>query len=145
MTATAERPDTADAGEDGAPERRPAPRPARERGTTTIADRVVARIATHAAGETEHARGARRSVLGVNVPGGRSARTDVTVKGNVVTARVEMAVHYPAPVRQVTRGVRDRVREQVEEMTGLTVRQVDIEVAALERAEEPRETGRTVQ
>ncbi|MDL4821961.1 Asp23/Gls24 family envelope stress response protein [Actinomadura opuntiae] len=103
------------------------------RGRTTISDRAVARIVAKAARETAGAGGLGRSVLGVGVPGRRAARTDVRVNGEVVTAKVALSVAYPMPVRDVARQVRESVRDRVEAMTGLTVRQVDVDVAELER------------
>ncbi|MBO2456426.1 Asp23/Gls24 family envelope stress response protein [Actinomadura violacea] len=114
-------------------------RPPGERGRTVISDRVVERIVARAAEETAGSGGLDRSVLGVGLPGRRAARTDVRVHGKVVTAKVAVSVAYPLPVRDVARRVREGVRERVEALTGLTVRQVDIDVAALERP-----TGRTV-
>ncbi|MFI0351907.1 Asp23/Gls24 family envelope stress response protein [Actinomadura sp. 9N407] len=121
----------------------PPPRPGRspdagdpyrgERGHTKIAEKAVARIVTRAVGETEDAGG-----LGRKKGQGRAARTDVDVAGTVVTARVRMSVVYPEPVREVSERVREHVRERVEALTGFTVRQVDIEVAELERPPAPR-------
>ncbi|WP_433334037.1 Asp23/Gls24 family envelope stress response protein [Spirillospora sp. CA-294931] len=116
--------------------------PPGERGTTTIAERVVARITREAVDETADAGGLDKKMLGVQVPGGgRAARTDVRIEGSVVTARVRMSIAYPAPVRETAHRVRDHVRERVESMTGLSVRNVDIDVAELERPE-PERAGR---
>ncbi|MEU9023266.1 Asp23/Gls24 family envelope stress response protein [Actinomadura sp. NPDC048394] len=131
----ARRRDEGDARGTGEPVRAPG-----ERGRTTISDRVVARIVAKAAEETAGTGGLDRSVLGVGLPGRRAARTDVRVHGKVVTARVALSVAYPMPVRDVARQVRAGVRARVEALTGLTVRQVDIDVAELERPD----GGRTV-
>ncbi|TDD61648.1 Asp23/Gls24 family envelope stress response protein, partial [Actinomadura rubrisoli] len=108
------------------------------RGSTTVSERAVARIVARAADEVEESGGLARTVLGVHA-GRKAARTDVRVDGEIVTARVAMSVAYPRPVRQVARRVRESVRDRVQELTGLTVRQVDIDVAELERPK-----GRTV-
>jgi uncharacterized alkaline shock family protein YloU len=105
-----------------------------ERGHTTIKERAVERIVARAMGED--GRGLRRSVHPVQGRIG-GPRIDVDVDGSLVTARVQMAVVYPEPVREVASKVRDRVRERVQDLTGLTVRQVDIEVARLEPREGP--------
>lgn len=115
--------------------------PPEQRGETHISDRAVARIVARAAGEVEESGGLGRSLLGVPVPGRRAARTEVRVDGHIVTARVALAVTYPMPVRETARRVRDNVRERVEALTGLTVRQVDVDVAELEH---PPERERTV-
>lgn len=102
-----------------------------ERGTTTIREQAVARIVARAAAEVDESGGIGRTVLGVPVPGRRPARAEVRVNGDVVTAKVAMSVTYPMPVRAVAGRVRERVRDRVAELTGLTVRQVDIDVSEL--------------
>ncbi|MFI0367681.1 Asp23/Gls24 family envelope stress response protein [Actinomadura sp. 1N219] len=102
------------------------------RGRTVIRDRVVARIVAKAAEEIDESGGLGRTVLRVPVPGRGPARTEVRVNGDIVTARVAMSVTYPMPVREVARQVRESVRGRVAELTGFTVRQVDIDVAELE-------------
>ncbi|MFA1547604.1 Asp23/Gls24 family envelope stress response protein [Actinomadura chokoriensis] len=102
-----------------------------ERGRTTISERTVARIVAEAAQDVEESGGLGRTVAGVPIPGRRSTRTEVRVNGEIVTAKVGLSVTYPMPVRAVARQVRRRVRERVTELTGLTVQQVDVEVAEL--------------
>ena len=53
------------------------------------------------------------------------------IDGHLATVRVAMSVRYPAPIRQVTREVREHVMERVGELTGLDVRHVDIDIPAL--------------
>ncbi|MEO3828278.1 Asp23/Gls24 family envelope stress response protein [Actinomadura sp. B10D3] len=102
-----------------------------ERGRTTIRDQAVARIVVKAAQDVEASGGLGRTIAGVTVPGRRPARTEVRVNGDIVTARVTLSVTYPMPVRTVARRVRQSVRDQVTRLTGLTVRQVDVDVAEL--------------
>jgi uncharacterized alkaline shock family protein YloU len=102
-----------------------------ERGRTTIRDRAVARIVVRAAQDVEASGGLGRTIVGVPVPGRRPARTEVRVNGDIVTAKVALSVTYPMPVRAVARRVRQSVRDRVMELTGLTVRQVDVDVAEL--------------
>ncbi|WP_240810242.1 Asp23/Gls24 family envelope stress response protein [Actinomadura sp. WMMA1423] len=108
-----------------------APMTGTRRGRTTIRDRTVARIVAEAVQDVEASGGLGRTIVGVPVPGRGPARTEVRVHGDIVTARVTMSVAYPVPVRAVARQVRERVRERVMELTGLTVRQVDVVVAEL--------------
>ena len=103
------------------------------RGRTTIADRVVAKVAAQAATEVQHAAGLRRSLAGRSL-GGDRVRATADVDGHVTTLRLELAVDYPTPVRQVTRAVRRQVVSRVGEYCGMTVDHVDITVAALRRA-----------
>jgi uncharacterized alkaline shock family protein YloU len=104
-----------------------------ERGRTTIRDRAVARIVVRAAQDVEASGGLGRTIVGVPVPGRGPARTEVRVNGDIVTAKVALSVTYPMPVRAVARRVRQSVRDRVMELTGLTVRQVDVDVAELGR------------
>ncbi len=111
------------------------PPPAEQRGQTTIADRVVERIAARAAQEVEGAYGVTRWLRG-KPPGGADrppARVTAQVDGQLATFTVRLSIAYPEPVREVSRQVREHMRERVGELTGLTVRQVDIEVTRLVR------------
>ncbi len=103
-------------------------------GRTTIADRVVERIAAQAVAEVDRATGVPRQLLGValgttdeNTP----ARVSADVDGGIVSVHVLLAVIWPNPVRAVTRQVRERVITQVEQLTGLRVAEVDVEVGQL--------------
>ena len=103
-----------------------------ERGRTTIADRVVAKVAAQAATEVEHAAGLRRSLAGRTV-GAPHVRARADVDGHVTSLRLDLAVDYPAPIQQVTRAVRQQVSSRVGELCGMVVDHVDITVAALRR------------
>ncbi|HEY3686543.1 MAG TPA: Asp23/Gls24 family envelope stress response protein [Streptosporangiaceae bacterium] len=103
------------------------------RGTTTIADRVVERIAARAAREGGQVTGPG----GVrSLAGGDEPRASASVDGSVAVVRISLGVVYPAPVGATTRAVRARVRDRVREMTGIDVRQVDIDVTRLTGADE---------
>lgn len=86
-------------------------------GTTTIDERAVRRIATRAATE----------VAGVE--------PDVQVSAQVVgagaTLRVRLPIRYPLPVARVTDECRAHLITRTEELTGLAVPRVDIEVSAM--------------
>jgi uncharacterized alkaline shock family protein YloU len=105
--------------------------PAEHRGSTDIADRVVEKIASGAVAEVDDAYGSARRLLGLRMPGATAPRVTVQIDGHLATVRVAMSVRYPAPIRQVTREVREHVMERVGELTGLDVRHVDIEIPAL--------------
>lgn len=110
------------------------------RGTTRIADKVVERIAARAVSEVDRATGAPRVVLGQTL-GSTTEKTDARVSaqvdGEVVMVDVAMAVQWPAPIREVAQQVRERVAARVNELTGLSVLEVDIDVATL-LTDEPR-------
>lgn len=108
------------------------------RGRTTIADQVVEKIAAHTLSEVDAAGGMARRFLGV--PLGRDAadtapRVSARIEGELAMLQIRISVVYPAPIREVTRRVRAHVAARVGELTGLQVRQVDISIARLTRAE----------
>jgi|SRR5579875_2785153 len=105
--------------------------PPGERGRTRIDAAVVEKIAAAAAGEVEAVAGSHRRVLGVSLSQLGQVRVQVTVHGSRVTAEVATAVTYPAPLREVIRQVRHKVTQQVQALTGMQVRVVDVAVTAL--------------
>jgi uncharacterized alkaline shock family protein YloU len=111
-----------------------APVDAETRGATTIADRVVEKIAAQAVAEVDCATGATRRVLGVGVgttSQATPARVHADVDGHLVMVRVSMSVVWPASVRAVTRQVRSNICERVHTLAGLEVAEVDIDVPTL--------------
>ena len=71
------------------------------------------------------------SASAVSAGPGSTARVQADVDGGVVSVRAQMAVRWPAPVRAVTRQVRANVTERVQNLTGLRVDRVDIDVTTL--------------
>jgi uncharacterized alkaline shock family protein YloU len=105
-----------------------------ERGSLTIAEQVVEKIAATALGEVDHVGGAARRVLGVALGSDspdRPAQVHALVNGSLATLEVTCSVTYPAPVATVTERARSRIIERVEQLTGLAARQVDITVTTL--------------
>jgi uncharacterized alkaline shock family protein YloU len=105
--------------------------PPGQRGSTEIGDRVVERIAAMAVAEVDDAHGPARRLLGLQVPGVAAPKVTVQIDGYLATVRLAMSVRYPAPIRQVTRRVREHVTARVGELTGLDVRHVDIDIPTL--------------
>jgi uncharacterized alkaline shock family protein YloU len=110
-----------------------------EHGRTTIAESVVAKIASLAAQEVAgvdslggaisgaiagvvgRVRGSEHKTAGVGVEvGTRQAAVDLTMK-----------VRYPFPIHEVADSVRQNVTERIEAMTGLEVVEVNIAVTDL--------------
>ena len=107
-----------------------------QRGRTTIADRVVAQVATRAVAEVGQTGGAARQLIGLTLgrqTGEGPARVSARVTGNLAMIEMRLSLAYPAPVRSLTREVRRHVMERVSALTGIEVRHVDIEVARLLR------------
>ncbi|KOV84524.1 hypothetical protein [Nocardia sp. NRRL S-836] len=96
-----------------------------QRGTTTVADRAVGRIATRAAHE---------------VAGVAAATAGAHVTGGVAALDVRLDLHYPAPVAATTAAVRAHLADRVGALTGLTVSVVDVAVTELRTAAQA--TGR---
>ncbi len=115
-----------------------------QRGSLTIADRVVEKVASQAVTEVDLATGTPRTVLGRTLLGrtpepdpDRPARADAHVDGHLVTVTVTLAVQWPAPVRQVADEVRRHLSTRIEQLTGLQVAQVDVDVTALVTGRRP--------
>lgn len=105
-----------------------------DRGSLTIADGVVERIAATALGEVEHLGGPARQMLGVAVGStnpDRLPHVEAVVTGTIVSLQVRATVTYPAPVGAVADRARRHVTDRLDALTGLSVRQVDITVTAL--------------
>lgn len=117
--------------------------PAGNRGTMTIADRAVEKIAAIAAGEVERASGIPRRLLGTTFGRPNTStrpRASAKVEEKTVSLKVSVSVEYPAPVRDVAAEVRERVARRVYELTGLKVTEIDITVPLFltERPHPPR-------
>jgi len=132
--------------------------PGTGRGTTTVADGVVAKVAALAAREV-------RGVVGLGGPAGNAlggvvgrlrgqehSTTGVGVEVGQTEAAVDLAVRvaYPQPVKRIADDLRDRVTSRVESMTGLSVVEVNVEVVELvfpgDRGDDDgRQTARRVQ
>ena len=107
-----------------------------QRGRTTIADRVVTRVAARAVAEVEQTGGAARQLIGITIgpqTGEGTARVSARTDGHLAMIQLRLSLAYPAPVRALTREVRRHVTERVTGLTGFEVRHVDIEVVSLLR------------
>ncbi|MDD7926521.1 Asp23/Gls24 family envelope stress response protein [Actinomycetospora chibensis] len=105
-----------------------------ERGSLSIDDTVVEKVAAAAAGEIDGVRGAARRVLGVPTgsdDGDGRPRVSARVTGQTAALEVRLSVVYPASVRATTEAVRSHLRDRVHALTELTVSRVDVSVAAL--------------
>ena len=127
-----------------------------ERGKTTIADSIVAQVARIATREVpgvhdlvDHGSGGLLSGLSHRASGEtRVPGVQVKIEDHEVAISLQIAVSYGVSIPQVTEALRSTVVEHVERMTGLTVREVNIDVAKLmlpedappaEAEEQPRE------
>jgi uncharacterized alkaline shock family protein YloU len=121
----------------------PAQLPAADRGSLRIADRVIAKIAAHAAGEVLS--GAPGADL---VPKDASPHASVSVrKGprNAARLRLTLELGYPVDIGAVCGMVRRHVTSRVEALTGMTVPEVAVEVERLHSAAAARKGEGRVQ
>lgn len=98
--------------------------PAAERGSTTIADRVVAKIAARAA----------REALDAVPRAGAAPSAMVVVHHDVARVRVSLELDYPSDIGGQCAAVRGRVTERVNDLAGMTVPEVVVQVERLHSA-----------
>ena len=106
-----------------------------ERGSTTISNAVVSRVAGLAAQEVEGVQlggGTARAVGGIldSVAGSSGLTRGVTVEVGELEAAVEltMSVEYGRAIHQIAEAVRTNVIRRVESLVGLRVTEVNITV-----------------
>ncbi|GAC1315452.1 MAG: hypothetical protein NVSMB16_12450 [Acidimicrobiales bacterium] len=107
--------------------------PASERGHTTIAPGVVSSVAARAALDVPSVLRSEPSGLARvlrNRPAGLPDATAQVDEGRA-SVQLKVIIAYPAPVWSTAEQIRDRVRQQVQSLTGLTVGEIDLEVALL--------------
>lgn len=118
----------------------------RSRGTTTVADRAVERLARRFASEVpgvlRHSPGpVALSALTASLP-----RVSVESAGGRVRLEVDVAAEWEAGARSVAAEVRSAVGRRLAEATGMTVDRVDVTVVTLmPRARAESGGGRRVQ
>jgi uncharacterized alkaline shock family protein YloU len=121
------------------------------RGTITISDTVIARLASRAVLEVPDAGGAVPRMLGRPVPGAghlgiretslsTAPKASADVSGATAQVEVTISVRWPASIRRVTERVRDHLRSRLHALTGLTIAEVRITVTDLDVDTAP--TGR---
>ena len=103
------------------------------RGRLHIADQVVEKVATIAAGEVP---GVRTTGSGLeSVVGRQYPKAKAEVAGGHAQVRLDIAVTWPAPLGRTAASVRQHVREQLESLVGLSVDVVDVTVATVSPAD----------
>jgi uncharacterized alkaline shock family protein YloU len=101
------------------------------RGTTTIADKVLERLAARAAlevpGVIQHSEGPDvLSAVTSDLP-----RVSAETAGDRVSIELKVAVDWASSAHEVAAALRDHVRGQLERLTGKTVDRVNVTVSAL--------------
>jgi len=96
------------------------------RGTLTVSDRVVQKVARAAASLVPGVVEAPAGLLGRDLPHA-SARTH----GTRAQVEVDVALAWPAPAAATARRVRDAVEDAVERFAGVQADRVDVRVVAV--------------
>ncbi|MFD9334755.1 hypothetical protein ACFWBF_10165 [Streptomyces sp. NPDC060028] len=109
---------------------------AADRGTTRIADRVVAKIAAQAAREALAAQRGARST------GAPPPHAVVTVHHDIARVRVSLELDYPSDLAAQCAAVRSLVADRVEAYAAMAVPEVDIDVEHLHAPPTGPATGR---
>jgi uncharacterized alkaline shock family protein YloU len=109
-----------------------------EKGTITISEKVVTAVVAGAASQIEGL-GQKKSSVAEDI--GRifgSQRRGVTIEfdGNAVSITLKIAVKQGYPVHEIAKKTQKKVKEDVEDKTGLTVNRVDIYVQKLQEEKE---------
>jgi len=113
---------------------KPVPVPPEERGRLTVDDRVVERVAGYAVTLVTGAAAAPRRVLGVNIGDARpdhAASVEAQVQDDIASAEVAIAVRWPRSIQKVAAEVRERIRTEVNAITGVRVDHIDVEVVSM--------------
>ncbi|WP_405678673.1 Asp23/Gls24 family envelope stress response protein [Streptomyces sp. NBC_01511] len=105
---------------------------AAERGATTIADRVVAKIAAQAA----------REALGGVPDGGVAPHAGVLVHNDVARVRIGVELDYPCDIGARCGAVRHQVTQRVSALAGMEVPEVVVRVERLHSAQSRAAQGR---
>lgn len=101
-----------------------------DRGTLQIAHSVVRKIAERAADQVHGTAKVERKIAGLGF-GSHGAGVKVTGGDRDVDLAIDLALHYPASVRDTVADVRSAVTDEVERITSYRVRSVGVTVSAL--------------
>lgn len=105
------------------------PRAPAQRGRLVVAKQVVEKLAAQAA--VEVTTGEHRMVFAPRTDSDPGPVVAVQLDGSDTWLQVEVDLVYPAPLRATTDDLRAHLVRRVEELSGLTVRRLDIRVAQL--------------
>lgn len=101
---------------------------ASSRGGLTIAGRVIEKTASQVLKGLPGVGGPKAGLLGRGSSRDARPSVDVTLSGRSCTLEVQLGLAYPTPIAEATDSMRRRLSAEVEALTGVAVRQVDVEV-----------------
>ena len=104
-------------------------------GKVEIAEEVIRSIAAIAAAEVEGLGGMEGSVADqvAGIFGGRQKGVEIEVSDGSVKVSLKIAVQYGHPLHELAQRVQERVKRDVEGMTGLRVSVVDVHIQRLQQ------------
>ncbi|MBQ8955461.1 MAG: Asp23/Gls24 family envelope stress response protein [Lachnospiraceae bacterium] len=105
-------------------------------GEVKIADDVVASIAAIAAGEIDGVSAITGNISdmlknSVGIKGGAGSGVRVDVAGNMVRVDIAIVIKYGNNVMETSKKVQDKVKNSIENMTGLNVTDVNIRITGV--------------
>lgn len=107
----------------------------RTRGTLTLSDAVVEKIASQVVDEVSDTYSTSRGLLGWRDRGGHARPSvDVELHGGFADLRIRVGLAYPVSLRTAADTIRERVQRRVTELTGVQVRRVDVRIDGLRPA-----------
>lgn len=114
------------------------------RGKTVISQHVMEQVTSQVASEITAAGGTSGGLLGIGTHPDLSARpgAKVELSGQQASILLKIVLDYPAPLAATTDRVRQHVVSKVQQLTGVEVTRVDIDVTALHLRAEQREALR---
>jgi uncharacterized alkaline shock family protein YloU len=112
--------------------------PPEDRGVTEISETVVERIAVRSASDVDGVRAVPVSSMRRLLRPRAEHAADAAIGTDAVSVEIQISVEYPRSIPTITNDVRERVREQIEQLTGMSVGVVTITVAGLPSNRAPR-------
>lgn len=107
-----------------------------DRGRLQISRSVLRKIAEHTANQDPGCARTRRRIAGLGL-GEHGASAQVSGPDDALRVRLDVALRYPAPVRDAVAALRTRIGEELARLTDCEVRTVDVTVSALVAADAP--------
>ncbi len=105
-------------------------------GSVTFTDEVLASIAGQAAGSVDGVKGLD-SALATGITGKNKTPRGIRVEvdENDVTVTVSVTVEYPHSIIKIAHDIQGAVKSNVESMTGMTVKNVNVNIQGVELSE----------
>ena len=108
--------------------------------TVDYHDRVIKKIITHELKDIDGLiavkRGFLSNIKSKVINSNDVSGVDIDVKKDKVTINLDIIVEYDKPIKKITENIKNKIFEKVNEMTELTVEEINIKVADIKTKEE---------